>query len=168
MGLTYNEVYKYAVRHSCGRIRELKMKKMMVTFLIALVSLGAFAGELTWETDMTKAKQIADKEGKAILVNFTGSDWCGWCKRLDREVFDQETFKKFAEEKLVLLKVDFPRYKKLSEEETATNQALARNYKVQGFPTIFLVDAEEKVLLQTGYRRGGPQAYVDHLVARMK
>lgn len=117
----------------------------------------------TWVTDYDAAMTLAKNEGKTVLVNFTGSDWCGWCKKLDREVFDTEEFKKFASENLVLLKLDFPRKKQLPAEEKKQNQTLAAKHGVRGFPTIMLLDSEEKVIQRTGYQRGGPQAYINHL-----
>ena len=117
----------------------------------------------TWITDYDAAMKIAEKEGKTVLINFTGSDWCGWCKKLDREVFDTEEFKAYAAENLVLLKLDFPRKKQLPAEEKKQNQMLLSKHGVRGFPTIMLLDSKEKVIQRTGYRRGGPQAYIDHL-----
>ena len=118
----------------------------------------------TWVTDYDAAMKMAKKEGKTVLVNFTGSDWCGWCKKLDREVFNTDSFKSFAADNLVLLKLDFPRKTQLPAEEKRKNQMLATKHGIRGFPTILLMDAEQNVLQRTGYRRGGPEAYIDHLV----
>lgn len=144
------------------------MKKFML--MLAMCALGSlvFAGELTWHTDMEKAKEVARKENKVILVNFTGSDWCGWCIRLDKEVFSQDSFAKYAEDNLVLLKLDFPRNVSLSAAQERANFQLKNKYRISGFPTILLVDENENVLLRTGYKRGGPESYVSHLQERIK
>ena len=134
-------------------------------FLISLALFGTvlFAGGPQWETDMAKAKAQAKKEGKSILINFSGSDWCSWCIRLDQEVFNKKEFVKFAEKNLVLLNLDFPRRKQLPAEQISHNRQLQYRYGVRGFPTVLLVDAEEKLLLSTGYRRGGAVPYVAFL-----
>ena len=144
------------------------MKKILCFCFAALVASTAFSAELDWETDFEKARQRAKSENKDILINFTGSDWCGWCKRLDREVFSTQTFADFADKQLILLKVDFPKWKKITKEQRAANDALARKYGVGGFPAIYLVDNQAKVLLRTGYRRGGSESYIDYLNRYLK
>ncbi|HKK17272.1 MAG TPA: thioredoxin family protein [Opitutales bacterium] len=116
-----------------------------------------------WMTDFDAAKAKAEAEGKPMLVDFTGSDWCGWCIKLDKEVFSKTSFKDYASENLVLVEIDFPRGKEQSAELKAQNEALAKQYGIRGFPTILLLDAEGKVIERTGYRRGGPEKYVEHL-----
>jgi len=141
------------------------MKRMTPIFLAALFGMVATAGELNWYTNMADAKAAAKAEGKTILVNFTGSDWCGWCKKLDREVFSQASFESFAQEKLILLKLDFPKYKDQPKEVRDTNRALMNKYGVRGFPTILLVNAEEKLVFETGYQPGGADSYIAHLAS---
>lgn len=116
-----------------------------------------------WETGMKKALERAKREKKNILVNFTGSDWCGWCVRLEKEVFSTPAFKKYAAEDLILLKIDFPRNKWQTPAEKNANNALAKRYAVRGFPTILLLNDRGDVIARTGYRRGGASAYVPHL-----
>lgn len=140
------------------------MKKLFTMFLLLMVSGALIAGEdAKWETDFKKAQERAAAENKDMLVNFTGSDWCGWCKRLDREVFQTQTFKDFASKELVLVKVDFPRYKKQDPSQRQANDQLAKKYGVRGFPTIYLMDSNAKILLKTGYQSGGSEGYIDHL-----
>lgn len=139
------------------------MKKLLALCTFALLSATLFAGELSWETSFEKAKKLASQENKAILINFTGSDWCGWCKRLDREVFRKDSFSDFVDEELVLLKVDFPRYNPLPVAQQKANRDLANRFGVRGFPAIFLVDKNGKVLLETGYQAGGADSYISHL-----
>lgn len=129
-------------------------------FLVA--ALSSFAAE-GWLDDFAAAKKQAAEKGVPILVNFSGSDWCGWCIRLEREVFGEAEFKKYAEENLVLFIADFPRRKELPEVTAKQNRDLAEKSGVRGFPTILLLDAEGKELARTGYQPGGPDAYVTHL-----
>lgn len=133
---------------------------MALMFVWAAVSLG---GEPGWLDNFEKAKIQAAKQQVPILVNFSGSDWCGWCKRLDKEVFSEEAFKKYAKENLVLFVADFPRYKSLPDEISKQNKYLANEYGIQGFPTILLVDQDGKLIARTGYRPGGPKDYIQHL-----
>lgn len=131
--------------------------------LLALVAQAQAGGE-GWVTDMNAAKQQAAKEGKDLLVDFTGSDWCGWCKKLVAEVFSQDAFKAGVKDSFVLVELDFPRDKtKITEEALAANKELAEKYSVQGYPTIMLCDAQGRPYAKTGYQAGGPEAYVKHL-----
>lgn len=109
----------------------------------------------------------AQKESKAfkqpIFAFFTGSDWCGWCIRLKKEVLDTKEFAKFAENNLILFEADFPRGKQLNQKTKKQNGELAAKYGVRGYPTIYLLNAGGEQLGQTGYRDGGADAYVKHL-----
>lgn len=121
------------------------------------------AGEL-WVSNFEKAKQTAAKEGKDLLMDFTGSDWCGWCIKLRKEVFDLDAFKSTVPKKFVLVELDYPRDKsKLTEEVQKQNAALLQQFSVQGYPTILLADAQGRPYAQTGYQSGGAEAYVKHL-----
>jgi protein disulfide-isomerase len=126
------------------------------------------AEAIDWKTNFEDARMQAGREGKTLLLNFTGSDWCGWCMRLDREVFSKPEFIAYAKEKLVCVKLDFPKRKQLSESEANQNNELAMKYGIQGFPTVLLVDGKGKLLLETGYQFGGAQAYVKHLQKAMR
>jgi len=126
-----------------------------------LGSLRASAGE--WETDFAKASEAAKKDGKCMLLDFTGSDWCGWCIKLDKEVFQKTEFKDYAEKYLVLVQLDFPRTKPQSDELKAQNAKLAAKYKIEGYPTILILSPEGKLVGQTGYKSGGAEKYVEHL-----
>ena len=116
-----------------------------------------------WLTSMGEAMAIARRERKVILVNFTGSDWCPWCIRLHDEVFIHKPFLDYAARHLVLLTVDFPRKKWQTPEQKRENQELQRRYRIEGYPTILLLDPDGRVIAQTGYRKGGAAAYVNHL-----
>ena len=118
---------------------------------------------LTWENNLEKAIDQAKKENKAVLVNFTGSDWCIWCKRLSSEVFQQKAFKEYADKSLVLVMLDFPRDKEQTPETQNYNRILAQKYGIQGFPTILIFDSQGKLAGQTGYLPGGPEKYIQNI-----
>jgi len=141
------------------------MKVFSVSFVLAALILPCVTAVAAdgWSTDFEAAKTAAAKENKPILADFTGSDWCIWCKRLDSEVFSKEAFKTFARANLVLFVADFPSKKQLDKATADQNKGLAEKYGVKGFPTVLLLDAEGKVLAQTGYKPGGAEAYVEHL-----
>jgi disulfide reductase len=119
--------------------------------------------ELNWLTNLEEAVKIAQKEDKPIFVNFTGSDWCGWCFKLDAEVFSQQEFITFAQEQLVLLELDFPRNIPQTDAVKDYNRALLDKFKVKGFPTILLLDKTGKEIERTGYQSGGAANYVLHI-----
>ena len=139
------------------------MKRLMMGLLLAgLFGFSALAGE-EWLTDFNQAKKEAAEKKLPILADFSGSDWCGWCIKLDKEVFSQKEFKAFAKDRVVLFRADFPRAKELKAEIKAQNEQLSKTYGIKGFPTVLLLDADGKVIARTGYRRGGAAAYVDYL-----
>lgn len=127
--------------------------------MILFCSVLLTAGEAKWLTSLDDAKKAAAAAKKMILVDFTGSDWCGWCIRLDKEVFSTPEFAKYAEENLILVKIDFPRKSKLPIQGKI-NKELANKYNIEGFPTIVIVDPTGKEVARTGYQEGGGAAYV--------
>lgn len=94
--------------------------------------------DLVWHTDLMKANEVSTATGKPIFAFFTGSDWCGWCKKLERDVFSKPEFPEWAKKNVVLLELDFPRGKQLSPELTQQNNSLQQTFQVQGYPTIWL------------------------------
>jgi thioredoxin-related protein len=126
------------------------------------------AGVFKWETDFDAAKQRAKDEDKPMLLDFTGSDWCGWCIRLKKEVFDTKEFKEFAKDNLVLVEVDFPQQEKLPSKVKKQNDKLAEEYKVGGYPTIVLLNSKGREVARTGYKEGGPAKYIEHLQELLK
>ncbi|MBN2200950.1 thioredoxin family protein [bacterium] len=116
-----------------------------------------------WSENFDQSLALAGSSGKVLLINFTGSDWCSWCMKLDREVFSQKAFQDYASSDLVLMKADFPKMKKLPENVRLQNQALADRFGVQGFPTLVLLNGRGEKIAQTGYQEGGAEAYVLHL-----
>jgi thioredoxin-related protein len=144
------------------------MKSIPITSIIcaALVALhgSAFAGGEGWSSDFAASKKLAAESKKDLLLDFTGSDWCGWCIKLNDEVFKHEAFKAGVKDSFVLVELDFPKDKsKLSEETQKQNAELGGKYAVQGYPTILLCDAEGRPYAATGYQKGGPEKYVEHL-----
>ncbi|MCL4280397.1 MAG: thioredoxin family protein, partial [Ignavibacteriaceae bacterium] len=120
-------------------------------------------GNLNWTNNLENAIEQAKKENKAVLVNFTGSDWCIWCKRLSAEVFQQKEFETYAKDNLVLVMLDFPKDIEQTEETKTYNNNLAQKYGVQGFPTILIFNDKGEFVAQTGYQPGGAAKYVEHI-----
>ena len=113
-----------------------------------------------WTEDQAKGLQDAKSGNKLVLMDFTGSDWCGWCKKLDREVFSTPEFQDYARKNLVLVELDFPQQKPVSPETRKQNAGLAQRYHIQGFPTIVVLNAAGKQVGELGYMEGGPKAFI--------
>lgn len=124
-------------------------------------------GSGEWTTNLPAALKEAKASGRKVLVDFSGSDWCGWCIKLEQEVFSKSEFKDFAKNNLVLVLIDFPRNKNQSSELKTANNKLAQQYGVSGFPTVLLLDADGKILLKTGYRPGGASSYISYLKSNL-
>lgn len=137
------------------------MKKILVLFLAAGAAISASA--LDWMTDFAKAEAKAKAEKKLVLMDFTGSDWCPWCIKLEKEILDTDDFRKFAKDNLVLVYVDFPKQKEQSEEQKQANKTLAAKYKVEGFPTVVVLDKDGKKVGELGYEEGGPKPFIAQL-----
>ena len=119
--------------------------------------------ELNWLTNLETAVGKANENGKTVFVNFTGSDWCGWCIKLKSEVFNHKEFADYAEKNLILVELDFPQRIEQTEETKEYNKTVAQKFGVRGFPTIVLVNGSGSEIGRTGYMEGGPVAYVEHL-----
>ncbi len=139
------------------------MKKILVSLCAGLALMKAGAEELQWLTDVPKAVEKAKSENKLVMLDFTGSDWCGWCIKLHKEVFSQPEFADYAKKNLVLVEVDFPRRKDQSAELKKANQALQEKYKIEGYPTLILLNKDGKQVGQLGYMPGGPKPFVTEL-----
>ena len=145
------------------------MKHLLAVVLIAF-SLNGFAQQkpLEWHTDVNKAIKTSLATGKPLFFFFTGSDWCGWCKRLQKEVFFKPEFVIWANKNVVLVELDFPRRTKLSTELQKQNRELQQMFGVRGYPTIWFINPEEKgeaevnlaKLGSQGYVAGGPPAWI--------
>lgn len=136
----------------------------LITTLALLTTSLSFAGGEGWMHDFEAAKKKAAAENKDLLVDFTGSDWCGWCIKLNEEVFQHDPFKKGIAENYILVELDYPRDKsKMDEATIAQNEKLQASYAIKGFPSILLMDAQGRPYAKTGYQKGGPEAYLKHL-----
>jgi len=145
------------------------IKTTIATVLVLMIAgSAALAAGGAWVTDFEAAKASAKAQSKYMLVDFTGSDWCGWCIKLKKEVFSQDHFKTEAPKNFILVELDFPRSKKLEPKLTQQNKKLASKYGISGYPTILLMDAEGKVFAKSGYRRGGPEKYIEYLNTLVK
>ncbi len=140
------------------------MKKLLtrlLTLTTALaVSTSAALAAAGWDDDYDKALAKAKTEKKMLLLDFTGSDWCGWCVKLDKEVFSKTEFKTFAKDNLVLVELDFPRGKQQSKMLKEQNEKLQKEFGIRGFPTIIVLNPEGQKVGQLGYMEGGPTAFI--------
>ena len=116
-----------------------------------------------WLTSYEEAQKEAQVGNKLLLLDFTGSDWCGWCIMLDREVFSKPEFKEYAKKNLVLLELDFPKKKKMPAEIIKQNQQLAMQYQIMSFPTVVVLNGSGQVVGALGYLKGGPSAFIAQL-----
>ncbi len=141
--------------------------KQILPFLLFLVSAMALHGEAYppegWTQDLLGAIAESEETGKNLLLNYTGSDWCIWCKKLRAEVFDTQEFKDYARENLILVFLDFPNGITQSQEIQKQNQVMAALFGVQGFPTLLLLDSDLVPLLQAGYQEGGSGPFIQNL-----
>ena len=143
----------------------------LILSLLLLIGLQGFASaeDTKWLTDYDKALAQAKTENKAVLMNFTGSDWCPWCIKMDKEVLNTKEFKDYADKNLVLVEVDFPNSKPQTDEVKKQNEGLKGKYNADGFPTFILVDPDGKELgRQVGFLEGGPSAFLAKLASFKK
>jgi protein disulfide-isomerase len=140
------------------------MKKILLATLVATLFWQANAAEATWLTDLPKAQAQAKAENKIVLIDFTGSDWCGWCIKFKKDVLDTPEFQAYAAKNLVLVELDFPNKKAQSADLKKANKTLEEKFKVDGFPTFVVLDKDGKEIgRQVGYAKGGPKAFIEKL-----
>lgn len=136
----------------------MKIQTRLAVVVVALCATLSPALADPWLDNYADALKTAKEENKKVLVDFTGSDWCGWCIKIDKDVFSKPGFRTYAKKNLVLVKVDFPERKKLSEAVQKQNNELQKKYGVEGFPTLVLLDSDGKEIgRKVGYVEGGPQ-----------
>lgn len=143
------------------------MKKILL-FALLFASFTVFgqseykAENEGWLVNIQEAHALSQKTGKPILANFTGSDWCGWCKRLTSSVFAKKEFKAWADDNVILLELDYPRRKRLPDDIRSQNEQLRQAFQIRGFPTVwvFKLESDEtsgqiniEGLGKTGYRK---------------
>lgn len=143
------------------------MNKTVITLLLIMGSFAIQAQELKWETDINKAIKVSNSSKKPLLLFFTGSDWCGWCIRLQKEVLKTPEFATWAKKNVVLVELDFPRKNTQSEQIKEQNNGMQQAFGVQGYPTVYFATAKMKDgkpsftgLGSTGYVAGGPAAFL--------
>lgn len=144
-----------------------KMRKIFITVLVVMGSFAVQAQELKWETDINKAISVSNKSKKPMLLFFTGSDWCGWCIRLQKEVLKTPEFATWAKKNVVLVELDYPRKTAQAEAIKVQNAGLQEAFGIQGFPTVYFATAKQKNgkpsftgIGSTGYVAGGPTAWL--------
>jgi thioredoxin-related protein len=129
--------------------------------MVSLAVVAANAAELKWHTDLSEATAKAKAENKRVFVEFTGSDWCPPCKKLHKDVLESEEFAQHAAKNYVLVELDFPRRKEQSEELKSANKALAKQFKVSGYPTVVILDGEGNELhRKVGYGGDSAKDYI--------
>lgn len=141
---------------------------IVVSLLLGL-SIAQDKTQDIWMTDFAAATAKAKAEKKDLLVDFTGSDWCGWCIKLDAEVFSQEEFQQVARKQFVLVKLDFPQDRsKMSKELLAQNNGLQSRFGITQFPTLLMMDSETNVYDMLSYQKGGPGPFNEAMTAKLK
>ncbi len=143
--------------------------KNTLFILFTCIGLHHLSAQTTnvWYDDLEVASKVAYKSDKPIMLFFTGSDWCGWCIRLQKEVFQQEAFKQWAADNVILVELDFPSKKVLPAKIKEQNQMLQQQFAVRGYPTCWFVSVVKngevfnlERLGQSGYMAGGPEPWI--------
>lgn len=148
------------------------MKKEFFTLFIFLFLLTGRAAEasspagsgITWLTNYDQAIKLSKQSSKPLLLFFTGSDWCGWCNKLEKEVLDTPEFIQSTQDKLIFVKLDYPMHSELSPEITSQNERLQEKFAVRSFPTIVILDPDQQPIGISGYRSGGGKQYAQHIM----
>ena len=145
------------------------MKKIIIFgFILFFQSLYSQQSTLNWYTDLNKAVNISLSENKPLMLFFTGSDWCGWCIRLKKEVFNYPEFETWTKNNVVLVELDFPRRKTIDPRILKQNRELARIFGVSGYPTVWFVNPQKLdsnklnfvKLGKLGYLAGGTNKWI--------
>ncbi len=133
--------------------------KILLALCVAAYATTAIAAS-GWSDNYAKSVAQAKADNKMVLLDFTGSDWCSWCMKLDKEVFSKPEFKAYAKANLVLVELDFPQGKDLPKKTTAQNEKLKAEHEIRGFPTIIVLNSDGKKVGELGYMEGGPDAFI--------
>lgn len=144
--------------------------KSIVIVIMVVIGFGSVSAQ-DWQTDFTKAKEIAEKNNRPIILVFQGSDWCAPCIKLDRDIWSTDEFQSYAKDHYVMLQADFPRRKRnaLSKEQINKNKALAEKYNRNGvFPLVVVMNKDGKVYGETSYKKLSPKEYIEELNAFTK
>ena len=145
------------------------MKELIViVFILFVQNFHSQQSILNWHTDLNKAVNISISENKPMMLFFTGSDWCGWCIRLKKEVFNYPEFENWSKDNVVLVELDFPRRKTIDQKILNQNRELARIFGVSGYPTVWFVNPQKLdtnklnfiKLGKLGYLAGGTNKWI--------
>ena len=149
---------------------------ILLSIVITLIMISACVAEnpegnkedtkeetIAWFTNLEKAQEVAQERDIPIFIHFTGSDWCGWCWKLEEEVYSKPVFQDYVAENMVMVTIDFPKKIQQTVEVKAYNRALATKYDVRGYPTVQLLNPDASPIAKTGYQYGGPEKYIEHL-----
>lgn len=139
------------------------MKTLAIALMAGWALVQAGAADIAWTTDVPKAVEKAKSEKKLVMLDFTGSDWCGWCIKLNKEIFSQPEFVEYAEKSIVAVELDFPQKKAQTAELKKANKELQKKYNIRGYPTIVVLNGEGKEIGRLGYMKGGPKAFIEEL-----
>jgi len=139
------------------------MRRLILLIILGCIGQPAWSENLEWLTDASAAQEKAKRENKLVLLDFTGSDWCGWCMKLKSEVFDKPEFAQFANANLVLVEVDFPHHKAMAHSQQQANAQLDKTYHITGYPTIIVLNPDGRQAGRMGYVSGGPAAFIEKL-----
>lgn len=148
------------------------MRLLQILLFVTLFAVAAGAQSSTytahnpgWLVDLEEAYAQSKKQGKPILANFTGSDWCGWCKRLTAAVFSKPEFKSWANDHVILLELDFPRRTSIPPNLRQQNANLQRAFKVTGYPTIWVFNLDKNDAGQYQIQALGKTGYANSVSA---
>lgn len=147
------------------------LKKRPILTLLFLIGQLSLVYSQNWELDFNNALKTAQDSNKTIVLVFSGLDWCVPCMKLEKEIWESDTFQNYAKDYFVMVRADFPRRKanKLSEEQEERNATLAEKYNTNGyFPFVVILDKSGKVLGKTGYKKLSPKEYIEHLNSFIK
>jgi thioredoxin-related protein len=154
-----------AERENLREVPGVKNLRLILFLVAAVLSVRTLPAQAKpgWLTSYEEAEKEVKAGNKLLLVDFTGSDWCGWCMKIDKEIFSKPAFKEYAAKNLVLLEIDFPRRREVPEALKIQNTRLAEKYEIQGFPTIIVLNGAGKKVGELGYVEGGPAAFIAEL-----
>jgi thioredoxin-related protein len=145
------------------------MRRMLILLVASGIWLQTHAADLNWGTNLPKALAQANADKKLVLIDFTGSDWCPWCIKFDKEALDTGKFAAYAKSHLELVLADFPLKKTQSAALKAANTKLQEKYNVEAFPTLVVLNSDGKEIgRQVGYRPGGPAAFIAEIKGDQK
>lgn len=124
---------------------------------------GSPATAINWYTNYQQAVSAAKQSNRPIVLFFTGTDWCGWCKKMHQEIFSSPDFIKEVGNNFIFVELDFPMNKQLPQALSQQNIMLKQKFGVTGYPTVVILDPNENFIAETGYRPGGGRSYAEYL-----